>query len=653
MNFIVITSLFVALFVYLIIGFSIGRRTKGIADLLPLARGGRAYVQNTAEFASSTVATTISLATVIMAFFELVQYLGVWLFWPVITTAAGLFAMRLLAKRICRKIAHYHHLPTLHEFLGTEFNSTLLSRVGAVCTSLGFLGAFAVELAVGSKFFAYLVPNVSPWLIIFALSLVAFFYTAFGGFRAVIVTDGIQMISIWLLLVFLPLFYVYYAVNHGGFSESISRIPPHIFSFSGREGLLAFILGIFAINVPAFISDMGIWQRIAGARKEKTVTAGLYGSVFGAAATWAVLALLACFVFMIVEPVGGTNPLVSLLSVIGNTKGFFAVTVLFFTVLGLYGAMLSTASTQLIAVSHTLYADVFLKLRKDNINEKLQTKNELMTSRLILIVAAVISTIIVQFLFSVGFSIADFVFAVYGAQLGLCPLVILALTRDKEHLKNLSLWAALALLIGFVAGWSSAVYGRVSGNTSLVFLAPVSSLIASSLILSVAIVCGKAKKVITQNVNWILIKSVIKARRHGLYRFVSANNATRLECLRDKCAKCCEAIGTPIVTSEEVERIGTKPIMKDKDSMFIRSSDCVCSLLKNGLCSIYPVRPKGCREYPWYNIKGRLYYDSGCPGVKHDVDERPDVADIQPFENFFPRGPQFIVWLIKKICVRN
>ena len=653
MNFIVITSLFIALFVYIAIGFSIGRRTKGIADLLPLARGGQACVQNTAEFTSSTVATTLSLATVIMAFFELVQYLGVWLFWPVITTAAGLFAVRLLAKRIYRKIARYSYRPTLHDFLGTEFNSTLLSRVGAICTSMGFLGAFAVELAVGSKFFAYLVPNVSPWLIIFALSLVAFFYTAFGGFRAVIITDRIQMISIWLLLFFLGLFYMYYATNHGGYSESISRIPPHIFSFSAREGLLAFILGIFAINVPAFISDMSIWQRIAGAREERTVTAGLYGSIFAAAVTWAVLALLACFVFMIVKPSAGINPLVSLLGVIQNTKGLFPVSVLFFTILGLYGAMLSTASTQLIAVSHTLYADVFLKLRKDNINKKLQAKNELMISRLILVVAALISTIIIQFLFSIGFSIADLVFAIYGSQLGLCPLVILALVRDKEHLKNLSTWAAMALLIGFVAGWSSAVYGRISGNTSLVFLAPVSSLIASSLVLFVAIVCNKAKKVITQNVNLILLKSVIKARSRGLYRFVPANDAIRLDCLKDKCAKCCKSIGTPVVAYEEVEKIGTKAIMKDKDSTFIISSNCVCSLLSNGLCSIYPVRPRGCHEYPWYNIKGRLYYDSGCPGVKHDLDERPDVNDIQPFENFFPRTPKFVIWIVKKICVRN
>ena len=82
--------------------------------------------------------------------------------------------------------------------------------------------------------------------------------------------------------------------------------------------------------------------------------------------------------------------------------------------------------------------------------------------------------------------------------------------------------------------------------------------------------------------------------------------------------------------------------------MFIKSDDCTCTLLKNGLCSIYPHRPKGCREYPWYNIDGKLYYDSGCPGLKFDIDEHLDISKIQPFDNFFPNTPRSIVRLIKK-----
>ena len=48
------------------------------------------------------------------------------------------------------------------------------------------------------------------------LSVAAFLYTALGGFRAVIVTDRIQMISIWLLLIALPVYYIYHIVAQGG-----------------------------------------------------------------------------------------------------------------------------------------------------------------------------------------------------------------------------------------------------------------------------------------------------------------------------------------------------------------------------------------------------------------------------------------------------
>jgi Fe-S-cluster containining protein len=151
--------------------------------------------------------------------------------------------------------------------------------------------------------------------------------------------------------------------------------------------------------------------------------------------------------------------------------------------------------------------------------------------------------------------------------------------------------------------------------------------------------------------NITLIKAILKAKRKGLLRLVPASEATRLDCLADKCAKCCRTLGTPVTTPQEAEKIGFDSIAKDRTGMFIKSNKCVCSLLKKNLCSIYLVRPRGCREYPWYNVDNRLYYDSGCPGIKHDIDERPNADSIQPFENFFPLTSGAILWFVKKICV--
>ncbi|MHC5061807.1 MAG: sodium:solute symporter family transporter, partial [Planctomycetota bacterium] len=491
MGFVIVSALFLAFVLYVAVGLFLGSGTKGIADLLPVKLSRQARVVNVSEFSSSTVATTISLATVVMAFFELAGHFGVWLFWSVATTSAGLLVVRFFAGRIWKRMSVYDHRPTLHEFLGTEFNSELLSYVGAVCASLGFLFAFAVELTVGSKFFAALVPGVPAWLVVVVLSVVAFVYTSLGGFRAVIVTDRVQMISIWLLLIALPAFYLYYIFAQGGWAENFAKIPAGILDFSYKEGIWAFVLGIFAINVPAFISDMSIWQRIAATQKNRTVTGGLVRSVLSSATTWGLFVLLACFAFMIVTPTSGVNPLISVVKVIGGTGGGLAGLVLFFVTLGLYGAMLSTASTQLIAVSHTLYEDVFSRIRKQTLKDRLDSKKELRISRSILITAAVISTLLVQLLSSAGFSIADLVFAIYGAQLGLCPLVISCLLLDRKRIERVSNWAASAVGAGFVTGWSTAIYGRFTGNTSLVFLAPVCSLMLSAIILCAGFLFGK------------------------------------------------------------------------------------------------------------------------------------------------------------------
>lgn len=153
--------------------------------------------------------------------------------------------------------------------------------------------------------------------------------------------------------------------------------------------------------------------------------------------------------------------------------------------------------------------------------------------------------------------------------------------------------------------------------------------------------------------NWTLIKAVLRARRNGLLHLVPVTGPTCFVCLADKCAKCCGIMGTPVVTQLEAEKISCDRIVKDKDAMFLGSKDGVCCMLKDGLCSIHADRPMGCREYPWYNIDGRLYYDAGCPGIGHDKDECPCVDDIEPFENFFPNTPKLVFRLIKKICVEG
>lgn len=477
----VLVALAISIILYLAIGFWYSLRVQGLADLLPLLHGRNARVNNHREFSASTVAATISLATVVVAFYELVPTLGLWLLWPAITTALGLFVFSVLAQRIWLKMSDYSYRPTLHAYLGTEFDSKGLAFIASLATAIGYLSAFAVELTVGSRFLAGLLPEIPQFFTVVVIAFVSFIYTGLGGFRVVVVTDRIQMWFIWILIVAMSVFYCVTASHHG-IELSIHRIPASLRTVSWSGNLVPFILGIAIMNLLTFVSNMGLWQRIAGAQEPSVVVKGMWSSVIGAGTSWSLLALIALGSFMFVTRNVNENLLVTMLKFMHST--LLGQAVIFCVVLGLYGAMLSTASTQLIAVSHTLYEDVFAPFRHIEVHQRADMKIEALRSRVILVTSALLAIAAVELLRVFGFTVADLAFAVYGAALGLVPPIFLTLFVSRRVTQKLSRYAILAIVLGFISCWGAAGFGRLHNNANLVFLSPiVSTLVASAIML--------------------------------------------------------------------------------------------------------------------------------------------------------------------------
>lgn len=131
--------------------------------------------------------------------------------------------------------------------------------------------------------------------------------------------------------------------------------------------------------------------------------------------------------------------------------------------------------------------------------------------------------------------------------------------------------------------------------------------------------------------------NILRARSYGLLRLRPASKATRLDCVGGKCGLCCVALGGGvIVTGDESRQLPNHSIKRFGEIIVIRSVVGTCCLLKDKLCTVYEHRPRGCHEYPWYNVNGQLYYDKGCPGIRFDKDNRPDVAEISPVSKYFP-----------------
>jgi len=466
-SYVTIIGISVSAFVYFFISFKIFRNTTRLSDHLPIAGEGReARVATSKEFSSATVATTISLATVVLVFSELASYMGTWLYWTAITTATGIWVVRKSSSVIWRRLAEKREWrPTLHEFLGASYSSPLLSKGAAMCTCFG------------SRFFSALVPAVPFWVALLIIAGIGVGYTMLGGFRAVIVTDRIQMAAIWGAVVALGMLVLIRVHDVGGVGNLVKALPPSVYNFSSRDGLLSFLIGIAVINIPTFLADMSIWQRIAASKDESTVSEGLGGSVIGAIFSWMAFATIACLIVGIVPIKEGENPLLTFIKVIGTNFNFVGSIGLVVGITGLYAASLSTASTQLIAASHAIHTDI-LGIRNES-------RSELIMSRIIIGLSSVVSIAVVEGLQFLGFTIADLVFAVYGAQLGMVPVVVVALISKSTQLHQLNQIATYSVFLGFFGGWGAAILGKVLSNSDLVFLAPAISLIISTMIMGV------------------------------------------------------------------------------------------------------------------------------------------------------------------------
>ncbi len=137
------------------------------------------------------------------------------------------------------------------------------------------------------------------------------------------------------------------------------------------------------------------------------------------------------------------------------------------------------------------------------------------------------------------------------------------------------------------------------------------------------------------------IRTVLGARRHGLLRLRKVRGPVRLDCLGKACGRCCDLLGGAEVQASEAEPLRTLDAIQNVPTgLRLKCIGTRCILLRDNLCAAYGIRPRACTEYPWYNVNGMLYYDAGCPGIRHDIDGHPQAATLVPASNYFTMFPR-------------
>lgn len=461
---------------FLALGFYFFLRIKGLSDFLPIAKTGRARVRSSGAFSASTVATSISLATLISAYFSLANYFGLWLLWTGITAAAGMYLVYVFSGRIAAKLDGYSYVPSIHEFLSHEYSAPVLRPVAAIFTVVGLLLLLATELLVGSGFLALIIPGAPRLLLVAGLSLIPLTYVILGGFETVIISDRLQMAFIWIMI---PALFAALILSQGA---TLGTILDAVELQPINSGLVWFLVGILLMNVPTHLSSITVWQRISASTDRTVLQKGLFQSSVGILVSWSFLVLIAWAATKVVPAASGAEILQGLL--LRAASGPLGLPLVFIIVVGLYCALLSTASTFLIAVGHTFTTDIF-SWEKHGGRETEAPRRHLGLSRAIIVVTTIVACGVVELFDHLGYRIEDIIFSIYGGALALFPPMVLALLRPTKNLSQMSGYALWSIAVGFSAGWAVAIGGKAAGSQNLVFMSPAIGMLASSVVMLV------------------------------------------------------------------------------------------------------------------------------------------------------------------------
>ena len=481
----IISIILATLLIYLLIGLRDLRHTNKFVSFFM-----DDFNLKGSSFLATISATNIPLANGLLFYITLGYYYGAYtlIMIPAIMAMFWVFIyfMKFLDYPISQGI-------TLHEYLGTAFNSRGLRLAAAGVTCFTFLVGLSFEAFIGveifSVFFDITNPVVKLGLAVVFILLLSI-YSSLGGFKTVVNTDVVQVFLISLGLIFALVF-----IFGGG-----NRISPSSFM-----GYRTFPGWLFIITSSIFYiawtpSSMDTWQRCA-ATKNVTLSQNMMK----------VAAIVIGFVYIVPICIGAyvalnnlgsdSNPVIPFTQTIYANKSLFWTIGLAIFFSGLIASMISTADTYLAVLGQAVVADIYCAKKGVHylrLDEKLEIKM-LRITRIVIAIFPAIFLIASWYLLVVviKLDIPTLFYASFASQVALFPMVLFATQSVK--LTNASKESGAALTVvpskGLWLFHKNRLYGKAATGAVLVGFA--------STMLSIGI------SIIADSLTWLYLSPVV------------------------------------------------------------------------------------------------------------------------------------------------
>ncbi|MCG8093093.1 MAG: hypothetical protein JAZ17_05605 [Candidatus Thiodiazotropha endolucinida] len=443
-----------------------------IDNFFPLHR-----VLNIRQYASTTIATGLSLSTVFIAVLDLSPVFKIYLIFAAITYALGLFLLYILADRI---LARNPDNLTLPGFLGDKYTDKSLSFISGLFVLIGYMSIFGLEVLVGTKILGVYFPgfgqSIGFFYVIFMIG-----YTAFNGYNAIIATDKIQLLLVSLSVGALVT-YSFYMLSHDKSSVDTTELLSIDF-----EAFIAFIVGISVINIFGAICDTGTWQRLCSVEKTNIAKRSLIVSFIAAFVLWMALIFIGIVASTVIPATDYqvassiSNKLLLYLAEHDPLRNL----VLMLFLMGLFSAMISTADSILLVATQIFSFNILWEKRKLRLSKV----------RFVVITIGFFSYVIFLAFSYYGIDVVEAVFAIFGAHLSLLPSVLYALfNKDQEIGSLLGRFATVSIILGYLASWSMVLIPNQIQAMSVLYSSPIVALSVSMVIFLVGVAYAKWKK---------------------------------------------------------------------------------------------------------------------------------------------------------------